>query len=246
MRGHNGHEIILGALLATALWSGFYALDQVPFIALGQLLVDYSSVIVAFATMAIAAFTLTLWRSNRMLWRTANRSAAAAELAVAEQKRLGETEVRAYLSVGKVRMAPDPKGAFKMGDAESFEIRFEIFNAGSSPARNVRLACTSQLGGISGGETKVALGDIPSNFRERKRHLTFLPSKAVEAANAGDGAVSVFTSILLVYDDVFAVEHTEIYEFEGVYFFVREEREAGWLSFRGVKRSRRVPGKNDT
>jgi hypothetical protein len=62
------YELALGFLIATAIWIVVLALQARPTAALSRI-DDYSTWVTALATIAIAIFTFTLWKSTDKLWK---------------------------------------------------------------------------------------------------------------------------------------------------------------------------------
>lgn len=80
----------------------------------------------ALATVAVAAFTLTLWLSTDKLWRAHERQFTLAS-STAEQ------ELRAYILVSGARV-------YRIDDPEQRTIKLSIRNFGKTPAANVKMA----------------------------------------------------------------------------------------------------------
>ena len=64
-------ELVLGFMIATAIWIVVLALQPQPGAALFRI-DDYSALISALATIAIAVFTFTLWKSTDKLWKASD------------------------------------------------------------------------------------------------------------------------------------------------------------------------------
>jgi hypothetical protein len=88
--------------------------------------------VVAAATVVIALFTATLWFSTRRLWESTKRSTAIAEEALKLQERLGQAQVRAYLSIKSVEITSNKK--FPINEVD---ITISILNSGQSTASGV-------------------------------------------------------------------------------------------------------------
>lgn len=100
----------------------------VAWIALGWLFDffhTHQAAVIALATVMIAIFTGTLFWSNIRLWRASDRSAEAAEKAIAESRKIGQAQVRAYLSVAA--------GTYEFYD-NCLVLGVVIRNAGQSPS----------------------------------------------------------------------------------------------------------------
>jgi hypothetical protein len=147
-----GHEIVLGFLLATAIWAVVLTLTLSPNGLVGllwtvsKLLNDAGVAVGAIATIAIAVFTWTLKKSTDRLWKagdnqfrfakeTADRQAAE----IHEQLRLTRENIefarlefnathRPKLVIREARMLPPTPGHNTAG------VRFVVANAGSSVA----------------------------------------------------------------------------------------------------------------
>ena len=92
-------------------------------VALGGFVEIHGNGITAFATLAIALFTWTLWRSSEKMW-------TATQDALRHAEETAERQLRAYVHVAR--------GGIKFDSPETSEWHLEIKNFGQTPAYNVR------------------------------------------------------------------------------------------------------------
>jgi hypothetical protein len=99
----------------------------------------------AFAAVAVAIFTFTLWRSTLKLWEAGEKQRESNERIAALQRhsseKIGEAQVRAYVNIKSAGMD------FLLGDIHP-RILFVAYNSGQSPARNFIWNITLQYVGL--------------------------------------------------------------------------------------------------
>lgn len=118
----------------------------------------YQTILIALGT-AVLIYTLYLTRQAN---RAATRGAHAAEGAVSVTRRIGEAQVRAYITA-----TPKDFGRPK----EAFFVDLTIKNCGQTPARNMALAADIKVlpyphnrDGFSVGVGKIDLGETPNQM----------------------------------------------------------------------------------
>jgi hypothetical protein len=149
VRNIRGHEIVIGALLATAFWASIYVLTSnaashyeicetakegtkecasynivgLALRKIGTSLDILSALITAIATILIARFTFTLKRSTDSLWEAGERQRLLSEDTAKRQ-------LRAYVTVNGVMRTKDP------GDlnGQGFAVLVDVKNSGQTPA----------------------------------------------------------------------------------------------------------------
>jgi hypothetical protein len=156
------HKVVLGFLLATALWavvtvlnsdtSAYYQIcktneytsqescspHHVPYVVIwyiGYWFDKASTVITAFATVAVAVFTWTLWQSSEKMWRVTRISTLAARQsarAAIRQAKIAEDALikleRPYVFIFGVKSILHNK------DAGEFFVTYTVSNFGKLPA----------------------------------------------------------------------------------------------------------------
>jgi hypothetical protein len=162
MRGIRGNEILLGAAIATAIWAFLFVLQADPaayseicetsqsgqkdcatyhviFVALwhiGKALDRFGSAITALATIAIAGFTFTLWRSTDRLWRAGEDQIAIARESSEIAERTLVAGQRPWIHVD---IDIDDDMVFDGNGNARIPLVFVLKNIGHSPATNVRV-----------------------------------------------------------------------------------------------------------
>jgi hypothetical protein len=177
--------------------------------------VQHSMAIAAWAMVwvsvlggGIGAFSLYLIYKTLL---AAQQSAAAADANVAETRRIGEAQSRAYLSVAGATLIAVPR-------SQHWQIEFKISNSGLSPARDIEIllsatfnrdilqppiswnASRSIESDIGAGETRTIMLNVdPNDFREDLEM---------------DDGVWLEAAVRLVYDDVFGAETRDTVTYE--------------------------------
>jgi hypothetical protein len=128
----------------------------VPFalIKIRQLLDSLGVVITALATIAIAAFTYSLRQST-------DRLKDSGEKQIAEARRIGEAQVRAYVDIRAVVVIFIDLG---IGDVQPL-VKITIKNTGQSPAQNFVWNPTVQYLGVGQSGSPLE-GELGGNWRE--------------------------------------------------------------------------------
>jgi hypothetical protein len=136
----------------------FFAITEI--VRIWELISGHHAIINAIATLAIAAFTLTLALTTRGLWK-ANRESIDAMLdANRTAKRaidIGQAQVRAYLSIESVEFILDLSGNKPHG---VFDVT--ITNSGHSPAFNAAIAINVHDVHSGPEYTELRIGTIPA------------------------------------------------------------------------------------
>jgi hypothetical protein len=136
------------------------------------------------------------WREARRSADEAGRSANAANDAVAESRKIGRAQVRAYLSLLDARCMPRPMP----GDAD-FRISLTVRNVGQSPASIINASIIYswiRAGVHQGKQTATArLLDIPAQSEERFEFS--LPWRDEPLAELD----ALFVTVTLSSEDVF-------------------------------------------
>lgn len=185
----------------------------------------------AFFTFWVAAFTFVLATSTIGLWietsRAGRRQSSDNAASVAETRRIGEAQVRAYVDITQVRvilLMPQAVGA-----GETTLVKVLAKNTGQSPARNFLWHPTIQFVSSSkpGVSHELAMG---GNWREMNgigiavgdQHEDGAMLDRPPLTQLGSGALGMVirARIDFEFEDVFGVRHIEEAYFAGV--FVRK------------------------
>jgi hypothetical protein len=130
VRKLQGHQIALGALVATAFWAMVFALTSnaniigLAFGKIGQSIDVISALITATATIAIARYTYTLKRSTDRLWDAGERQ-------LSHLKESAEQQLGAYVGVSERQIISHDGG-------NTFVAEISIKNSGQTPAYQVK------------------------------------------------------------------------------------------------------------
>jgi hypothetical protein len=173
---------------------------------------DDSSALTAFATLLIAAFTWTLWRSTNKMWVAAEQQLKIASDALAHTVNSDTTTQRAYMgrkSVGAVelraRVSDDGKVVTQLEWVPIWE------NHGQTPAIDVTFCAINPI---------ICEGDVPENTEPTAVQMGPLPKIAIGARQIMAGGsvhvgiddvikcsrrnCKIFVIFRLEYRDVFA------------------------------------------
>lgn len=88
----------------------------------------------AFAAIAVAVFTFTLWRSTVKLWETGEKQIAVAESANSLNREISVASRRAWISIEDVKLIHPTKF---MEDGIVFRVQVVTKNLGQTPATSV-------------------------------------------------------------------------------------------------------------
>lgn len=155
-----------------------------------------------------------------LIWQTL----LATQDTVAETRRIGEAQTRAYLSISKVK--------FEIIDQinPAASIRFRVSNTGNSPGKDIFIRLSFSISEKrSDGENLLpsalpytlnppkirAIPDIPSGSHELRKFI--FPEVDVAdlvGSIAGRQSLTVMVEIAIEYTDVFEHEHSEIGRFK--------------------------------
>lgn len=209
-----GHKIALGFLLATAIWSVVIMLGSdastrhLVYVSFSHLdSVINTTTITTFATVAIAFFTLTLWRSTDKLWLSSSDAA--------------QRQLRAYISFNRIQHTAASGWLMPQGTPGRWILIAPFFeNSGVTPAINVRAFATYK--------------HVPSSDIDTFEFDSFPPSEQNTGVSIGprinqslatynlpledclsilNGAISHFILIRIIYNDVIQSNierHTQI------------------------------------
>lgn len=117
-----------------------------------------------------------------------------------ETRRIGRAQTRAYLSVRAMKAVTD-------ADSGDVVLKFEVFNCGASPARNVVASMAFRKEG-SASYTIYAPFSLPANSAEKLRFGTTQSNLIAMAKNKKLAAIGIIADIFLTYEDVFGDSDT--------------------------------------
>ncbi|HEX4301239.1 MAG TPA: hypothetical protein VHZ78_00490 [Rhizomicrobium sp.] len=177
-----------------------------------------SGLLTAIATIAVAAFTLTLWLS-------ADGQARLTREAIDESKRSSERQLRAYVFVDTCSLQKD------VNDGESpWEIHLQIKNYGLTPTSNIRIVAQRNVSDIVGDDPEyplaisaqpIAYAPIPPGHFFTVRAPIMTPAQRSTAAQNGQ---RVYTWGRVDYRDAFGKERWLMFQMEHMLDNVHEFR----------------------
>lgn len=190
------------------------AQEEMALWAKGMFWATVAAVVLTFAALIAIIRTLHHTRiaaeQSVVMADQAKLATKAAQDAIAVTNRLGEAQVRAYLSITEVT-------AIIVGidtDAVLLDFRISMQNGGQSPARDVRAKIEGR--GVIPTDAMFGLGTIAANSELQSQAITvgFDPSKSVTPF--GDRqAISIQVSITLIANDVFGTKIEYVADFIG-------------------------------
>jgi hypothetical protein len=190
-------------------------------VALGQFVDEHAGAVAAVATIFIGLFTYTLYSATRTLWlatlRSGVRQSRDMKDGVTETRRIGEAQVRAYVSIKWCGLAFwDPVGVPI--------VRFVAFNTGQSPAKNFIWNVTVQY--LSGTKKQTSAPaspgergiDIPATTDSPIRQIPVQNFRLKDFRETLDPEIRTVVNIRIGFSftDVFEIENVGEYYFVGI------------------------------
>lgn len=203
---------------------------------------DYFTIVAALAAAAgVSVAVFALHASNRSALAAENsakyadqaveeakRQSDAAEKALEQNQRLGQLQVRAYLSVGQVEVVAT-------ADNSMLEFSVHLANSGQSPALSVicdarvrltkpwpdvsveilrrqQTAPWSDVASSSGSNTSQIVAVFPDQLIPAP--FATKPEFVIEQLDAGLSAVRVLVKFIVTYRDVFGDQHEHVAVYE--------------------------------
>jgi hypothetical protein len=175
----------------------------------------YAGVLIAFFTL-LAAVAAALFA--RLAARHTETGAKAAQAAVHETKRIGEAQVRSYLSILKAEIKFNVKG--------QVDVRLTIKNSGQSPAERFKLSCWVTIQPLKGAVPDQNLHAVTKDLSasiSAGNSVTFpaqTPATPVREdiidALLDDIPVAVVVMLMVEWRDVFGARRSLSEGFSGV------------------------------
>jgi hypothetical protein len=164
-------------------------------ISLSDFIDKADATIAAVATLAIALFTLTLWRSTEKMWGTTQKALQHAELTA-------ERQLRAYVHVAAASASP-------VGTLINFYL--EVKNFGQTPAYEVKLSFVIKLADLPEKASDLVPPDTPNISQailppQVSIHDNFTPPQQLtpnQILKIGSEKAAIFVAGQITYRDIF-------------------------------------------